>query len=249
MGAASRVGEGRVIDGIADAAGAGEPRVIVGTADVAEADEPRVIGGIADVAELYAGRARQVQRLVRRGARASEPVIEDACQVAWSRLVAHRRRVRRDTAVAWLVRTGIREAGRLVARDGRDVSLERLIEDTGDLAHLTRTGIGPSPHELVESRARLEALGLLSQRQQRLVWLQGLGLSYAEMADQTGATPRTVERQILRARRKLRLDEPAPGPGQERAPGQERGPARGPERGPARGPARGPERERAAAER
>ena len=170
-----------------------------------DADEGRMIGGIAEVAELYVGRARQVKRLVRRGAHASDPVVEDACQVAWSRLVAHRDRVHRDTAVAWLVRTAIREAGRLVARDGRDVSLERLIEETGDP---TRTRVIPSPHELVESRAQLEALGFLSERQRRLVWLQGLGLSYAEIAVQTGATPRTVERQILRARRKLRVGEP-----------------------------------------
>jgi RNA polymerase sigma factor (sigma-70 family) len=165
-----------------------------------QADAGRVIGSIADVAELYAGQAGQVSRLVRSGVRASEPVIEDACQFAWSRLVDHRQRVHRDTAVAWLVRTAIREAFKLAHREGRDVSLEALLEEAGDLI---RPDTAPSPAELVAMRARLEALRTLSERQQRFVWLQGFGLSYAEMADTTGSTPRTVERQILRARRKL----------------------------------------------
>ena len=44
----------------------------------------------------------------------------------------------------------------------------------------------------------------LPERQQRLVWLQGLGLSYTEMAAHEGATPRTVERQLMRAKKRLR---------------------------------------------
>ncbi|MGO9820233.1 MAG: sigma factor-like helix-turn-helix DNA-binding protein [Solirubrobacteraceae bacterium] len=36
------------------------------------------------------------------------------------------------------------------------------------------------------------------------MWLQGFGLSYAEMAGYTGDSERTIERQVLRARRSLR---------------------------------------------
>ena len=36
------------------------------------------------------------------------------------------------------------------------------------------------------------------------MWLAGLGLSYAEMADYTHASRRTVERQLLRAKHTLR---------------------------------------------
>jgi DNA-directed RNA polymerase specialized sigma24 family protein len=36
------------------------------------------------------------------------------------------------------------------------------------------------------------------------MWLQGLGFSYGEMAGREGCTKRTVERQVLRAKRSIR---------------------------------------------
>ncbi|MBV8956985.1 MAG: sigma-70 region 4 domain-containing protein, partial [Solirubrobacterales bacterium] len=39
--------------------------------------------------------------------------------------------------------------------------------------------------------------------QQRILWLHALGLTYAEIADYEGCTLRTVERQLLRARRRI----------------------------------------------
>lgn len=169
--------------------------------------DAQVSGGSVDVAELYEDRAVQVRRLVRHEVRAPEPLIEDACQVAWGRLIRHRDRVCRDTVVAWLVATAMHEAFRLIRRSNREVSLEELLDEAGELP-LPAT---PSPDEILEHRARLEALRSLPDRQRQLVWLQGLGLSYAEMAEHTGATTRTVERQLLRARRKLAPAQPADG--------------------------------------
>ena len=57
--------------------------------------------------------------------------------------------------------------------------------------------------DLVEQKHRLESIRALPERQRRLVWLQGLGLSYREMAGETGMTRRTVERQLMRARSSL----------------------------------------------
>jgi RNA polymerase sigma factor (sigma-70 family) len=68
-------------------------------------------------------------------------------------------------------------------------------------------GGSPGLAELAEQHAQLEAISALPGRQQRLVWLQGLGFSYDEMAAQTGVSHRTVERQLLRARRRLRVIE------------------------------------------
>ncbi len=109
--------------------------------------------------------------------------------------------MRRDGALAWLATTASREALRQLRRDGRHRSLEQLAEE----------GARPAPRasvtsieELVEQRARLETIGRLPERQQRLVWLQGLGLSYTEMAEHEDATPRTVERQLMRAKKRLR---------------------------------------------
>jgi RNA polymerase sigma factor (sigma-70 family) len=165
-------------------------------------DGPMLSGGIAEVGELYAHRAGQVRRLVRHEVRAPEPVIEDACQIAWIRLVGHRESVHRDAAVAWLVTTAMREAFRLIRHANRDLPLEALVDDNCDLGD---AAVAPSPEEIVEGRLRLQLLRSLPERQRRLVWLQGLGLSYAEMADLTDMTPRTVERQLIRARRKLAL--------------------------------------------
>ena len=55
------------------------------------------------------------------------------------------------------------------------------------------------------ARLRLELLQELPERQERLIWLQGLGFNYPEMATETDMTVRTVERQLMKARRNLRL--------------------------------------------
>jgi RNA polymerase sigma factor (sigma-70 family) len=157
-----------------------------------------------DLAELYGQLSKRVERIVRRDVRAPAPVIEDACQFAWVTLFSHRDRVRRATTLPWLVKTAQHEAFKLVRRDGRDHSLEAALETAGD-APLRLTA--PDPHELSAAHDQLGQLERLPPRQQRLMWLQGFGLSYAEMAECTGDTTRTVERQLLRARQAVRAFE------------------------------------------
>jgi RNA polymerase sigma factor (sigma-70 family) len=158
-----------------------------------------------DVAELFAKQGVRVRRLVRGSVRAPEPLIEDACQLAWTRLFLCRDRVRRETAMAWLVKTAVHEAFKQMRRDRRDLSLDALSDDP------RRVPVASAPElldELMEQRARLASIRILPERQQRLVWLHGLGLTYTEMAGQTGTTRRTVERQLLRARRTLVSQQP-----------------------------------------
>ena len=88
----------------------------------------------------------------------------------------------RDAATAWLVRTAIREAVKHDAPRRAGAVARRL-----DASETRRTTRRPAARralldELVEQRARLESIGPAAERQQRLVWLQGLGLSYTEMA-------------------------------------------------------------------
>jgi RNA polymerase sigma factor (sigma-70 family) len=164
-------------------------------------DQPTVSQVAADLGELYGQLSKRLERIVRRDVRAPDPVIEDACQFAWVTLVSHRDRVRRATTLPWLVKTAQHEAFKLVRRDGRDYSLEATLETGGDaLLRLT----GPDPEELAVAHDRLAQLERLPERQQRLLWLQGFGLSHAEMARHTGDTRRTVERQLLRARQAVR---------------------------------------------
>ena len=154
-----------------------------------------------DIDRLYRRLAGRLVQIVRGDVHAPEPLIEDACQAAWGRLVDHSERVRRETALAWLATTAVHEAFRLLRRERRELSLEATIDAAGDLP------IGPqcpAAHELIEQRERIAAVGELTPRQQRLVWLRALGLSYAEMASHEGCTPRTVERQLLRAQQALR---------------------------------------------
>ncbi|MGI8712041.1 MAG: RNA polymerase sigma factor [Solirubrobacteraceae bacterium] len=154
---------------------------------------------VDEVAELYAQQAVRVRRLVRGAVRAPEPVIEDACQFAWSRLIHHRASVQRGAAPSWLVRTAIREVFKLLRRGRREMSLDVLDGESGD----GPVNATPVLEELVEQRARLESIRALPERQQRLVWLQGIGLTYTEMAGHTGDSRRTVERQLLRAKHRL----------------------------------------------
>jgi RNA polymerase sigma factor (sigma-70 family) len=162
-----------------------------------------------DVARLYVEEAASVCRIVRMSVTAPPAMVEDACQVAWTRLLIHRARLRRESARAWLIRVAIREVIRSLQRERRERSLEALLERDG------RSAVGgaadtvmtlPTPdliEDLVEQKSRLELIQTLPERQRRLLWLQGLGLSYREMAGQTGMTRRTVERQLIRARSSL----------------------------------------------
>jgi RNA polymerase sigma factor (sigma-70 family) len=154
------------------------------------------------VGEMYSALAGRLRQIVRADVRAPDALIEDACQVAWSRLIRHRGGIRREATLAWLVTTASREAVRLNRRSNRELSLDELAERRCEFGEPVCGTTAPD--EIVELRARLDLIGELPQRQQRLVWLQGLGLSYAEMAGYTGASPRTVERQLLRAKRALR---------------------------------------------
>jgi RNA polymerase sigma factor (sigma-70 family) len=156
---------------------------------------------LQDLNDLYARLAQRLERIVRLEVRAPDAVIEDACQFAWGRLADHAGRVRTDAVLTWLAKTAIHEALKLLRHTGRNLSLELAAEE--EPAVLARA-VAPSPHELFEHRERLAEIGALPDRQQRMLWLLGIGLSYADIAARTGCTSRTVERQLLRARRTLR---------------------------------------------
>ena len=159
-----------------------------------------------DVEALYRTTGRRLEQIVRADVRAPDVVIEDACQFAWSRLVHHAHRVRRECVLAWLAQTARREAVRLVRRDGREISLDAVSDDSGPVF---AAAWQPGPDELLEQRQRLELVGSLPARQQRVLWLHAVGLSYAEISLHTGYSLRTVERQLLRAKRSVRRLEAA----------------------------------------
>src|ERR1700734_2626906 len=153
-----------------------------------------LLDDLDDIARLYLEEAVRVRRIVRMSVTAPPAVIEDACQIAWSRLLIHRARLRRDSARAWLIRVAIREVIKSIQRESRERSLEALLEQGGGSAAGDSADAGirlPAPaliEDLVEQKNRLESIQALPERQRRLLWLQGLGLSYREMAGATGMT-------------------------------------------------------------
>lgn len=152
--------------------------------------------------QLYESLSGRLRQIVGCTVQAPDQVLDDACQIAWSRLLRRPGSIRQpEAAFAWLARTASREAVKIARRAQRDLSWEQLAER--DEAARTIAVRPPSTEELVALRARLDEVRALPPRQQRLVWLQGLGLSYREMAGYTGATQRTVERQLMRAKRRL----------------------------------------------
>ncbi len=162
-----------------------------------------------DVADAYRLLARRLERIVGAGLPVSDALVEEACQAAWGHLLDHRESVRSDCALSWLATTAAREALKQLRRERRHLSLDAAIAREGDGA--VEVGLGArsgapalGPEAVVERRERLAALGALPRRQQRLLWMRALGLSYAEIASRTGDSARTVERQLVRARRTLR---------------------------------------------
>ncbi|HEY5190223.1 MAG TPA: sigma-70 family RNA polymerase sigma factor [Solirubrobacteraceae bacterium] len=152
-----------------------------------------------EMTELYTQLDGPLRRIVGSNVRAPAAVIEDACQVAWSRLLRRRGTVCREATLSWLVTTATREALRLLRRADRELPLEAL-----SACDRSQPCVGAPPEQVVELRARLDDIAALPPRQQRLVWLQGLGFSYAEMSGATGASLRAVERHLLRAKQALR---------------------------------------------
>jgi RNA polymerase sigma factor (sigma-70 family) len=157
------------------------------------------------VAALYERHAPTVERLVSRRARVPRPVIEDACQTAWARLC-----VRDDVdvdpsrAVRWLVVVAVHEAWRYTARR-RELAVGGWLQDV-DAGELPEPpGQAPDPLSVATQRDELRRrLGALTPREREFLTLQVAGLSYEEIAARLRVTVRTVERQILRGRRKLR---------------------------------------------
>jgi len=147
-----------------------------------------------DLATLYPGLAPRLKQVLNRTVDAPPAIREEACQLAWGRLVSHHGEIEPQHALGWLATTARRE-------------VIRMLRESDELEPLDPGVPAPpqgSPPALVEARQRLAELANLPQRQQQIIWLRGVGYASTEIASHTGDTPRTVERQLALARRNLR---------------------------------------------
>jgi RNA polymerase sigma factor (sigma-70 family) len=153
-----------------------------------------------DLTASYERDAPRLERLVARNLGAPPEVIEEACQIAWSRLSARHGEVETGAVFGWLATTALRETLHLLRLRARDVRLDDPVELAQVIDLPIRT---PGPEQLSELRERLAEVRRLPVRQRQVVWLQGLGFDYEEIGARTGDSRRTVERQLARARRRL----------------------------------------------
>lgn len=158
------------------------------------------------IEELYARKAGTVRRLVAGCARVPDAVVEDACQTAWERLCSHEDvSLQPAVAVRWLVVTASRVAWRHGRRREIPVGAWQPADEDG---HGEPAGEAADPLDVAIERERSRELAgrldVLTDRERRFLVMRAAGLSYREIGERTGATMRTVERQIVRGRRKLR---------------------------------------------
>lgn len=159
-----------------------------------------------DEEALFTKHASKLRRAVASKVRAPEAVIEDACQQAWIILI--RTQPERSTAFPWLLTVATHEAWRLAQRENREASLDFELEGNN------KGAASPVGDALIDEHASsdrrieffqaLDLLAGLPARQKQMIALQAAGLSMREIAQATGDSYRTVDRQLARAKRQLR---------------------------------------------
>ncbi len=161
---------------------------------------PRPLRG--DEGELFACHHSALLRAVRRAVRAPEPLIEDACANAWA-ILLRRQPDRGPTLFGWLRTVAVQEAYRLSKQQRATDALEELGTPDGEgweaLAADHRTLL----HTL-EARHALRALADLPDRQRDTIALFVAGYRYEEIQRLRGASYTNVNKQLVKARRRLR---------------------------------------------
>ncbi len=152
-----------------------------------------------DEAEIYRTFSPRVLALVRSQVRTSTENIEDACHFAWAAFLRRSEEVERAAALSWVATTAIHEAYKLIHKQQRVSSLDQALETDA----VPSTLHASAPADRAEQRERLDLIRQLPDRQRRIVLLQAAGLSHEEIAQATGDTKRTIQRQLYRARNTL----------------------------------------------
>jgi RNA polymerase sigma factor (sigma-70 family) len=149
---------------------------------------PQLLG---DEADLFLAHHEPLQRYIARAVPGHPAAVEEACAYAWTELV--RRQPDRDRIVAWLAVVARHEAIRLARRARREpcIADPRHTPLWSSSSDLTRT---------LDTRAALQLVATLPARKRAVLGMRIGGHSHAEIAGALQMTPRTVQRQLTRAR-------------------------------------------------
>jgi DNA-directed RNA polymerase specialized sigma24 family protein len=150
-----------------------------------------------DETQLFERHAAALRVTVVTAIRTSPANVEDACSFAWLQLL--RTKPALEHPFAWLRTTAIRQAVKLDERGRRTLSLERA--ELSPLAD-PRPDFDRRVEDVLLARAALSS-ARLRPREVRLVGLRVCGYDRRSMAELTGDSERTVDRQLVRAQRKL----------------------------------------------
>jgi RNA polymerase sigma factor (sigma-70 family) len=160
-------------------------------------------GGLAalrgDEEQLYRDYHQRLVSSVGRAVRADPALIEDACARAWEQLIRHQPQ-RTERIFAWLRTVAIREAWALARKEQREVGPGN--DDPRE--HAARRPAPLGVDAALATRAALEALAALGERERRYLTLKTAGYSYKEIADRCGVTYTNVNKHLTRARARLR---------------------------------------------
>jgi RNA polymerase sigma factor (sigma-70 family) len=155
------------------------------------------------LAAFYAEHAARLERAVARELRVPPQVIEDACQTAWTILLRRPDIPLERQGLAWLRKVALTTGYRSARQREQPAGGFLPEQDPGELPEpvAPTTGLAERVADRLDRRAQLQAL---TARERRYLALQAIGLSYSEIAGDEQASQRTVERQLMRAKRKLR---------------------------------------------
>jgi RNA polymerase sigma factor (sigma-70 family) len=158
------------------------------------------------LAAFYTQHVAALQRAVARQLRVPAHVVEDACQTAWTILL--RRPDVPDVpldrqGLAWLRKVALTTGYRTARQCEQPAGAFLPEHETGELTEPAARAMELDERvaDPLDRRAQLETL---TARERRYITLQAIGFSHGEIAPREHTSQRTVERQLMRAKRKLR---------------------------------------------
>lgn len=158
----------------------------------------------AGAALLFEHYQQVLRRRVRSLVDTSDANVEDACMFAWTQFLSHELD-NTQAAHSWLTTVAIRQAVRLERRSRRDLQIVVAAEDGNEDLEPVDPRDELRLRQLLADAGEVIRGAKLSERQAQVLGMQVVGYTYDEMSKRTGDSRRTIERQILTARRRLAM--------------------------------------------